>query len=100
MQSPQAGAQAAIRSHADLVEVGVRMVRARQAVAVDLDQLEPRQLAVLDASPCLPQDLHHRRRLAGAGHPRDVQALAQRLVACATRASGLTGNDRLHVSQR
>lgn len=55
----------------------VRVVRAGQAQAVDLHELEGGQLLSLSPAPGAAHELHHRGRLAGAGHPGDVQAPPQ-----------------------
>lgn len=67
------------------------MVRARQARAVDLDKLEGRQLVRSNAAAQALHDLQRRRRFAGAGDPRHVQALALVLVICGSEKMALQG---------
>lgn len=63
-----------------LVQMRVRVEGAGQAQAVDLHELEGGQLAGLHLAARGAHELHHRGGLAGAGHPGDVQALADGLV--------------------
>ena len=78
-----------------LEELGVEVLGGGQAEAVDLHKVEGGQPPALGLglSPNASHNVQHGRRLAGAGHPRHVQALPHALGACPRRQSSRVRTD-------